>query len=169
MAASIVPPKSESGRPGLALCASRAAFAWLLAGFVVLGVYCVAEAASNPGLSVIDAYWRGRLPWMGIAETLIVSGATVCAVVGAGTVLLRGGWQRRVMVILALWPIALWWFFGIVGLPGGGVCFPAPCAPRPIDPWAVAYSAPETAVLFLILPAVFIATLALTMRTARPR
>ncbi|MEP6807209.1 MAG: hypothetical protein ABI978_01270 [Chloroflexota bacterium] len=157
----------ESGGSRLVVWAPRAALAWLLAGFVVLGVYCVVEALANPGHSLIDAYWTGRLPWIGIAEALIVSGASACAVVGAGAVWWQGDWTRRILVIPALLPIAFWWLIGIVGLPGGRPCVPSPCPPRPIDPWAVAYSAPEIALLFLILPATFIIILALTKSADR--
>ena len=132
---------------------------WL--GFLVLGAYVVGEMIATPGFSPVDAYWRGRLPWMGIAETLIVIGATACAVLGAATVWRLGGWLRRIVVLPLLLLVAFWWLIGIAGLPGGGPCLPSPCE-RPIDPWAVAYSAPESAVLFLILPGIAIALLALT-------
>lgn len=167
MAASIVPAMAESRGSHLGVWAPRAALGWLLAGFIVLGVYCVAEALANPGQSLVDAYWMGRLPWMGIAEALIVSGATACAIVGAATVWWLGGWLRRIVVLPPLLPIALWWFIAIEGLPGGGPCLPSPCPPPPIDPWAVAYSAPETALLFLILPATFIVILGLTASADR--
>lgn len=133
-------------------------------GLLFLGAYCVAEALANPGFSLIDAYWRGRLPWMGIAEALIVGGASACAVTGGATVLWLGGWWRRVLAAPALLAVAFWWLLGIAGLPGRGPCLPSPCPPQPIDPWAVAYSAPEQAFLFLILPSVFLGALAVASR-----
>jgi hypothetical protein len=133
-------------------------------GLLVLGGYSIAEAWATPGYSLVDGYWRGRLPWMGIAEALIVSGAGACAVIGAATVVWVGGAWRRVLAIPPLLPIALWWFLAIGPYPGGAACLPSPCPPQPIDPWAYAYSAPTTAFLFLILPSVFIAFLALTAR-----
>jgi hypothetical protein len=146
---------------------SVASLGVLAFGLLFLGAYCVAETAANPGYSLVDAYWRGRLPWMGIAETLIVTGASACAVTGGATVLWLGGWWRRLLAIPALLAVAFWWLLGIVGLPGGGPCLPSPCPPQPIDPWAVAYSAPEEAFLFLILPSVLLALLALVAgRTA---
>jgi hypothetical protein len=44
----------------------------------------------------------------------------------------------------------------------GAACNPSPCPPSPLDPWAYAYSAPETALLFLVLPSMLIAIVALT-------
>jgi hypothetical protein len=133
-----------------------------LSGFIVLGIYCVAEALANAGSSLVDSYWRGRLPWMGIAEALIVSGATACAVVGAGTVWWLGGWLRRIVAVPPLLVVGFWWFIATLPLSGGGPCLPSPCPPPPVDPWAYAYSLPGTALLFLILPALLLATLAST-------
>jgi hypothetical protein len=155
----------RSGR-GVTWWLPAASLGLLGIGLLFLGIYCIAEALATPGYSPIDAYWRGRLPWMGIAEALIVSGSTACAVVGAAVVLWVGGWWRRALAIPPLLPIALWWLLAIVGLPGGGPCLPSPCPPQPIDPWAVAYSAPMTAGLFLLLPSLFLAVLALTARPA---
>jgi hypothetical protein len=136
-------------------------------GFFVLGAYSIAEALANPGYSLVDAYWRGRLPWMGIAEALIVSGATACAVIGSATALWVGGVWRRILVLPPLLPIALWWFVAIAmsSMRATPCEVGTPCpAPTP-DPWAFAYSSPETTALFLILPALFIVLVALSART----
>lgn len=96
-----------------------------------------------------------------------MSGATACEVVGAGAVWwLRSG-ALRVVVIPPLLPIGLRWLLAISGLPSGGPLPAVAVPPRPIDPWAVAYSAPETAPLFLILPATFLVILALTVSADR--
>lgn len=139
----------------------------MAAGFFVLIVYCVAEWAATPGSSLVDAYWRGRLPWMGIAEGLIVSGATSSGLIATGAVLVAGGSMRRALVLTALLPVALWWFLAIGPYPGGALCVPSPCPPQPVDPWAYAYSAPEFALLFLIVPSLVLAILALTARGPR--
>lgn len=109
-----------------------ASFGTLAVRLLFLGAYCVAEALANPGYSLVDGYWRGRLPWMGIAEGLIVTGATVSAITGWATVLWVGGWWRRALALPLLLPIALWWFIGIVGLPGEALAsrLPAPAADR---------------------------------------
>jgi len=138
----------------------------LVFGLFVLAVYCVVETIGNPGYSLVDAYWIGRLPWMGIAEALIVSGATACAVSGAFTVIWLGGSGLRALAIPALLAVGLWWFLSVamtamrfVPCPVGATC-PAP----PPDPWAYAYSVPMTAVLLLILPGVFLTVLAIVSR-----
>jgi hypothetical protein len=135
-------------------------------GLLFLGAYCVAEALANPGYSLIDAYWRGRLPWMGIAEGLIVGGATACAVTGTAVVLWLGGPVRRVLAIPAVLAVALWWFLAVAmtSMRATACEVGTPCpAPTP-DPWAWAYSAPEQALLVLILPGVFLSVLAILSR-----
>ena len=131
---------------------------WLLA-------YAVAEALLGDGHgSLVDAYWRGRLPWMGIAETLIVFGATACAVAGAASVMIEGGWVRRLAVVPALAVAGMWWLLAIAMSSMRAVpCNDCP-TPTP-DPWAYAYSAPQTTLLFLIAPSIVIVLLALV----RPR
>lgn len=131
----------------------------LVAGFVVLVAYCVAESAAS-GLSLVDAYWSGRLPWMGIAEGLIVSGATATIAAGGLAILVNGGWWRRAALVPLAALAALWWFAAILGI---GISY-APCfdcGPPPVDPWAYAYSAPLWALGFLIVPSLVVATLAL--------
>lgn len=140
-----------------------ASLAALGIGLLFLGAYCVAEVQANPGYSLIDAYWRGRLPWMGIAEGLIVGSATACAIAGAAIVLWLGGYVLRALAIPALLPVALWWFLAVAmtSMRATACEVGTPCpAPTP-DPWAYAYSLPQAALLFLILPGVFLALLAL--------
>ena len=133
-------------------------FGWLLA-------YAVAEALVGDGQgSLVDAYWRGRLPWMGVAETLIVVGATACAVAGAAWVMIEGGWVRRILVVPPLLVVGMWWLLAMAMSTMRAVpCDDCP-APTP-DPWAYAYSVPLTTLLFLIAPSVVIVLLALV----RPR
>jgi hypothetical protein len=151
---------------GVARLATALAVAVLLAGLAMLLAYSVAEAIANPGYSIVDGYWRGRLPWMGIIEGLVVAGATACVLVGGATVLVLGGWWRRAVVLVPLLLAALWWVAarGRAGITGGGC---PNCPPSPFDPWAYAYSVPESAALGLILPALAIAVLALTVPAAR--
>jgi len=140
-----------------------ASVAVLAAGLAVLLAYCLLEALGTPGMSLVDAYWRGRLPWMGISEGVIVSGATASALSGAIAVAWSGGWLPRLLVVPPILLVAFWWPLAMAMSSMRAVpCLTGqPCpAPEP-DPWAYAYSAPETAALFLIVPALFIAGLAL--------
>jgi hypothetical protein len=141
------------------------AAAVLAAGFGLLLAYALAEALFGDGNgSLVDAYWRGRLPWMGIVEALIVVGATACVVTGAMLILVSGGWIRRITAVPLTAIVALWWLVAIAmstmrAVPCNN------CPPPDPDPWAYAYSVPETTLLFLIGPAVLLVLLALV----RPR
>ncbi|HEX6139898.1 MAG TPA: hypothetical protein VF013_05450 [Candidatus Limnocylindria bacterium] len=141
--------------------------ALLLIGLAMLLAYSVAEAIANPGYSLVDGYWRGRLPWMGIIEAAVVGGATATLICGAAAVLARGGWIRRLASILLLGPPALWWFAAYIQAGVGGAYCPG-CPPPPFDPWAYAYSVPATAGLMLVLPALATAALALSARAKTP-
>ena len=129
-------------------------FAWLLA-------YVVGEALLGDGNgSLVDGYWIGRLPWMGIAEMLVVVGATACALAGTASVIVEGGWVRRLAVVLPLVAVGMWWLLAMLMSTMRAV----PCidCPPPVpDPWAYAYSVPETTLLLLIAPSAIIALLAL--------
>ena len=130
-------------------------------GFAWLFAYVVAEALlGDGGGSLVDGYWIGRLPWMSIAETLIVVGATACAMAGTASVLVEGGWFRRIAVVPMALVIALWWLLAIILSTMRAVpC--NDCAPLTPDPWAYAYSVPKSTLLLLIAPSVVIALLAL--------
>jgi hypothetical protein len=131
---------------------------WLLA-------YVAAEATfGEGGGSLVDGYWRGRLPWMGIAEALIVVGATACLVSGGLSVLVAGGWARRVAITPFVALMAGWWLVASIPLPGGAYC--PDCPPREADPWAYAYSLPKTTALGFLVPAIAVVFLALA-RSAR--
>ena len=134
-------------------------FAWLLA-------YVVAEALLGDGSgSLVDGYWIGRLPWMGIAETLIVLGATACAIAGAASVMVEGGWVRRLAVVPPLVVVGFWWLLAMLLSTMRAVpC--NDCPPRAPDPWGYAYSIPETTMLLLVAPSLVIALLGLVR--ARP-
>jgi len=128
--------------------------AWLLA-------YVVAEAMLGDGNgSLVDGYWMGRLPWMGIAETLIVLGATACAIAGAASVMVEGGWVRRLAVVPPLIVVGCWWLLAML-LSTMRAVLCNDCPPPTPDPWAYAYSAPQTTLLLLIAPSIAIALLAL--------
>jgi hypothetical protein len=146
----------------MALRRSTLASLLLLAfGLVWLLGYCLAEAIIS-GTSLVDAYWLGLLPWMGIAVALVVVGASACIVVGTITALVWGGWLRRLLVIPPLAISGLWWLIAVQPFHGGAYC--SACPPAESDPWAYAYSLPVTAVLFLLLPALVVVVLTLVGR-----
>jgi hypothetical protein len=125
---------------------------------VYLFAYVFLAPIFGEGRSHEEAYRLGRLPWIAIAEIVIVIGGTAAAAAGLATVVVAGGWLRRAFVIGAAAPVALWWFAAmipVVGAPCGG------CPPATPDPFAYAYSLPDVAMLLLIAPAAFIAAIAL--------
>lgn len=137
----------------------------LAAGLFFLLVDCIAEAVANPGFSLVDGYWRGRLPWMGIAEGWIVSAATASAVTGFVTTVVSGGWVRRIAVVPLTLVALAWWLLALMPPRRGVPC--EVCPASPLDPWAYAYSLPESTALFLIVPAFLITAIALTARPNR--
>ncbi|MDQ2674757.1 MAG: hypothetical protein M3Y40_08880 [Chloroflexota bacterium] len=137
----------------------------LLAGLSLALVYSAAESVLNPGYSLVDGYWRGGLPWMGIIEALVVSGATAAILAGTVAVAARGGWARRAATLALAAVAGLWWFSAAVGA-GMSRAACNDCPPPVFDPWVYAYSAPVLALQMLILPAAAIVLLALGRRSA---
>ena len=131
-----------------------------VAGLLVLLGLAVSEVMANPGWSLVDGYWRGRLPWSPVGVGLVITGASVATIVGAATALLAGGPVRRALSALGLLVVAFWWLVDMLP-PGQAVpCDPCPAAPGP-DPVAMAYSTPEVTALLLLLSAVVLAALGL--------
>jgi hypothetical protein len=135
------------GRRAIAVGLSAA-----VAGLAILFAQALSEVLTDPGLSIVDGYWIGRLPWTALGVDLAVVGATVAVVSGTLTAWLAGGVGRRVLTALALVVAACWWLLAMLPPPQGAFCASCP-APGP-DPITMAYSQPEAAVLFLLLPAV---------------
>ncbi len=133
-----------------------------VAGIVVLLAYALSEVLANPTISLEDAYWIGRLPWTSIGVALTVIGATVALAFGAVTAWIAGGLVRRVVTGLAVAVGAFWWL--VVTLPliviSGAYC--PSCPPRGLEPLTMAYSAPQYAVMWLLLPAAVSSVLSLT-------
>lgn len=149
---------------GLLRWAQLASIGTLTLGLLVLGAYCLAEAAAHPGYSLVDAYGIGRLPWMGIAEALIVTGATACAVSGGLTVFWLGGSGLRALAIPAPLAVGVWWFTAVAMTRYAPCPVGTRCPASPPDPWAYAYSVPTSALLLLILPGMVLTLLAIVSR-----
>ena len=133
----------------------------LLFGIAALLATATAEVLGTPGSSLVDGYWRGRLPWIEFGVVPIVIGSSVAAVLGLLSAWATGGWLRRIIVVPAFLLIAFWWLLAMQPPLMGAPCVPQPCPLSPADPWANAYSSPEQAAIFLIGPSIFIAALAL--------
>jgi hypothetical protein len=145
----------RTARWGTVVAASAAA-----AGLVTLLLQAMTEVLAEPGLSLVDGYWIGRLPWTAVGVDLVVIGATTILVFGTVTAWLAGGPARRAASGLALVIGAFWWLLAMVPPPQGAFC--AGCPARGPDPFTMAYSQPELASLFLLFPAAVAGAVALS-------
>jgi hypothetical protein len=122
-------------------------------GLSVLLVYAWVEVMNNPGHSLVDGYWIGRVPWTPLGIVLVLAGSTVAVAGAAVAIGIRGDWLRRLLATVVVLVPAAWWAmaFGVIPL----------ARYRALDPVTLAYSLPETAALMLILPALAMAVLRL--------
>lgn len=143
-----------------------ARLAWLAIWIAVLGailllaVAVVEVATGPPGLSIVDAYWIGRLPWTPIGVGMVVFGASAAILSGSVAAWLRPRLVARLLSVPAVLAGALWWSFASIG-GYTGAC----CGGPAWDPLTAAYSSPQSALLLLALPAL---VLGLAVRTGRP-
>jgi hypothetical protein len=121
-------------------------------GLSVLVAYSWVEYLNNPGISIADGYWIGRIPWTPLGVVLVLAGTTASLLAGGGATLVRGDWVRRVLLVPVLAVPILWWLtaVGVIGFPQY----------VPVDPVAFAYSLPVPAVTMLVVPALAVAVLA---------
>jgi len=139
-------------------------------GLVALVMVAWVEVLQHPGTSFVDAYWVGREPWTSIGVWVALAGATATALVGAAATLVQGGWIRRILVVVGLLPAIYWWGIpaGLVDGPGLGGGGAGRGGFLGSNPETLAYGWPQWALVGLLLPALFIATLALAARRATP-
>ena len=121
-------------------------------GLSVLLVYAWVEFLNNPGISLVDGYWIGRVPWTPLGVVLVLAGSGLALLAGAASVLLRGDWVRWLLLLPVLAASLLWWALAVGLLPSARYL--------PIDPVSLAYSLPQVAALLLVLPAVAVAFIA---------
>jgi hypothetical protein len=122
-------------------------------GLAVLIAYAWVEYINNPGISLIDGYWIGRVPWTPAGVVLVLAGSVATQLAGAAIVLVLGDWMRWLLLVPVLIPPLAWWLTGL-----GTVPFPRFTGP---DPVTLAYSLPQAAAVALILPALAVTALAL--------
>lgn len=121
-------------------------------GLAVLLAYAWYEYLTRPGISLADGYWIGRVPWTPLGVVLVLAGTALGVVGGCAVIVVRGDWLRRIFIPATAGVPAFWWLTALV--------IPMPRS-QVRDPVTLAYSLPETAALFLILPALVAAALAL--------
>jgi hypothetical protein len=129
-------------------------------GLAVLLVYAWVEFLNNPGISLVDGYWIGRVPWTPLGVILVLAGSVLAVLAAATLVILRGDWVRWVVLLPILGAPILWWLLALRAIPFARY--------DEVDPVSFAYSVPEVAAVLLILPALLGAALAfLPMRPDR--
>src|SRR5437773_5793902 len=129
-------------------------------GVSTLIVYAWVEVLNNPGYTLVDGYWVGRLPWTAAGIVMILVGSVAALVAAAAAIVTEGGWWRRILIVPAWAAALIWWSVAMGILP-----FPRFHGP---DPVTFAYSLPVTASLLLLLPAVVLAGVAITPRRQPP-
>jgi hypothetical protein len=141
----------------------------MLAGIALFGVGIVAILAASiqgmqlePGLTLVDGYWIGLLPWMEIGTWLAPIGAFLAAIAGAGLVMAPGRHPVVRLAGLALLGIVLFWILAIAYAmaarngPDGRM--------YSSDFGSAVYSQPDQTVVLLLLPATAIVVLAVVAR-----
>jgi hypothetical protein len=145
-----------------------ATVAWRLA---IVGLLVVAAGSAavlvasiqgmhlQDGMSLVDGYWIGLLPWIAVGTWLIPIGGIV-AFVGAVTVvwLRPSGWLPRLSTVPAVAIVGFWvLLMGIETTPRNAV-------DGSVSASSVAdavYSSPQNTIVLLLLPMTFVLTVAL--------
>jgi hypothetical protein len=137
---------------------ARLALGLMVVGPSILLVYAWVEVLNHPGLTLVDGYWIGRVPWTPLGLVISLAGGVAGLLASSLAIAIEGGWWRRALIISALAAAAAWWLTALGALP-----FPRFHGP---DPITFAYSLPSAAALLLLMPAALLAVLCLTPRMA---
>jgi hypothetical protein len=135
---------------------ARLALALMVVGPSILLVYSWVEVLNNPGYTLVDGYWIGRVPWTPLGLVIALAGGVAGLVAGSVAIAIEGGWWRRLLIVPAWGAAALWWLTALGVIPFARFHGP--------DPVTFAYSLPVTATLLVLMPAALLAALCLTPR-----
>lgn len=133
-----------------------------MVGLAILFLDAVGVVIADPTLTIIDAYWVGRLPFSAVGVGVTVLGATVAIVAGTISTWSTGGSGPRGVTVLATAVAAFWWFLAMLPGPQAVPC--DTCAPPGPEPLTFAYSQPEITAVLLLLPAVMVGVTAIGSR-----
>lgn len=133
---------------------ARLALGLMVVGPSILLVYAWVEVLNNPGATLVDGYWIGRVPWTPLGLLIALTGAVAGLLAGAVAIAIEGGWWRRFLLVPSLAAAALWWLMAL-----GAIPYPRFHGP---DPVTFAYSLPTQTILLLLMPAALLAILCLT-------
>ena len=129
----------------------------MVIGPSILLVYAWVEVLNNPGFTLADGYWIGRIPWTPLGLVISLAGSVIGLLAGSIAIGIEGGWWRRVLIVPALGAAALWWLMAL-GVLRFISRFQGP------DPVTFAYSLPSTAAILILMPAALLAAICLTPR-----
>ncbi len=148
-------------RASLATWGWRATVAGIVlfaAGAVAILVASIQGMALQPGLSLVDGYWVGLEPWIGIGTWLVPIGGIVTIAAGFAVVASRPSMIARLLAIVPL-AVAFFWAFVTVAVDMAPHSRPGTTTTSS-DLATAFYSNPEWTVIFLIVPAAFVVALA---------
>jgi len=153
---------------------TNATLAWRLAvvgvlivgaGFVAVLVASIQGMQLEEGLSLVDGYWVGLLPWIEVGTWLIPIGGVVAFAGGFATVWLEPSGRLQRAATLPAIAVALFWVLLIV-IETARQSGPDGTSSQTSIATAV-YSSPQNAIVFLLLPTAFVAALAWASRRQR--
>jgi hypothetical protein len=147
--------------------ATAATLAWRLAivGLLLVGaglssvlVASIQGMQLQEGLTLVDGYWIGLLPWIEVGAWLIPIGGVLAFVGAVAAIWLgRGGWVRRLATLPAV-AVALFWVL-LIAIetaprhgPDGSIAHS--------DVATAVYSSPQNTMVFLLLPTAYVVMLA---------
>jgi len=133
-------------------------------GAAVLLVAALGAMLTQPGLTLVDAYWVGRLPWTPIGIAFALLGGTAAVVIGTSAAWLLPTRAARVISVPAILATAFWWAISVLQASIGACCGSAS-----YDPFTVAYSSPQGLFLLVVLPALVLGAVVLWSRTKTDR
>ncbi|MEP7040476.1 MAG: hypothetical protein ABI864_02770 [Chloroflexota bacterium] len=132
---------------------ARLALGLMVIGPSILLVYAWVEVLNNPGYTLVDGYWIGRLPWTPLGVVISLVGGVAGLAAGSVAIAIDGGWWRRFLIVPCVAAAAMWWLTAI-----GVIPYPRFKGP---DPVGFAYDLPTAAMLMLLMPAALLAALCL--------
>jgi hypothetical protein len=135
---------------------ARLALGLLVIGPSILLVYAWVEVLNNPGYTLADGYWVGRIPWTPAGLLISLAGAVAGLLAGSVAIVIEGGWWRRFLIFPSVAATGVWWLTAMGILP-----YPRFRGP---DPIGFAYDLPMGTVLLLLMPAALLAVLCLSPR-----
>jgi hypothetical protein len=149
-----------------------AVIAWRFAllGALVVGAGVGAIVAASiqgmaliPGGSILDGYDRGLLPWMDVGSSLVPLGGLIATAGGLTAIWLgRTGWLVRVATVPALLVVLFWILLAATRMAPHSAIPDVP--PSASSLAAFVYSSPANTIIFLLIPAALVVTLAAVAR-----